>query len=122
VFFPVDIWFRAFVITLAVEMPIAAVLLRRYEPAWPRLLILILFANLASHPAVWFIFTQLFLIGTPEYVVAAETWAVGAEALFYWAALRGLSARRAITVSLVANVASFLVGRVLVAVWPDLFW
>jgi hypothetical protein len=122
VFFPVDEWFRAFLLTLAVELPIAAVLLRRYEPAWPRLIVLLVFANLASHPAVWFIFTQWFLVGTWTYVLAAEGWAVGAEALFYWAAFRGVSVRRAIVVSLAANAASFLVGRLLVAVWPDLFW
>ena len=121
-FFPADVWFRAFVLTLAVELPIAGVLLRRYEPAWPRLLVLIVFANLASHPAVWFIFTQWFLVGTPEYVIAAEGWAVGIEALFYWAVFRGLSPGRALLVSLAANAASFLVGRVLVAAWPDLFW
>jgi hypothetical protein len=122
VFFPVDEWFRAFLLTLAVELPVAAALLRRFEPARPRLLILILFANLASHPAVWFVFTQLFLIGTPSYVLAAEGWAVAVEALFYWAAFRGVTVRRAIAVSLVANAASFLVGRLLVALWPDLFW
>jgi hypothetical protein len=120
VFFPVDIWFRAFVLTLAVELPIGAVLLRRFEPAWPRLLVLILFANLASHPAVWFIFTQLFLVGTPEYVVAAEGWAIGIEALFYWAVFRGLSPGRALLVSLAANAASFLLGRLLLTLWPDL--
>jgi hypothetical protein len=122
VFFPADIWFRAFLLTLAVELPIVALLLRRFEPSWPRLLVLILFANLASHPAVWFVFTQLFLMGTWSYVIAAEGWAVGTEALFYWAAFRGVSARRAVAVSLVANAASFLVGRLSVAVWPDLFW
>lgn len=120
-FFPVDAWFRAFLLTLAVELPIAAILLRRYEPAWPRLIVLVVFANLASHPAVWFIFTQLLLIGTPEYVLAAESWAVGVEALFYWAVFRGLSVRRAILVSLAANAASFLLGRFLVTIWPDLF-
>ena len=44
---------------------------------------LVVFANLITHPAVWFIFTQLFLVGTPEYVVTSEAWAVGLEALFY---------------------------------------
>ena len=121
-FFPVDEWFRAFLLTLAVELPIAAILLRRYEPAWPRLLVLLVFANLASHPAVWFIFTQWFLVGTPEYVVVAEGWAVGVEALFYWAAFRGVSIRRVLLISLTANAASFLVGRLLVTLWPDLLW
>ncbi len=121
-FFPVDEWLRAFLLTLAVELPIAALLLRRYEPSWPRLLLLVFFANLASHPAVWFIFTQWFLVGTPGYVIAAEGWAVGIEALFAWAVFRGLSARRALLVSLAANAASFLLGRLLLTIWPDLLW
>ena len=121
-FFPADIWFRAFVLTLLVEVPIVALLLRPYEPSRTRLVLLILFANLASHPAVWFLFTQWFLVGTPEYVIAAEGWAVGIEALFYWAVFRGLAPGRALLVSLAANAASFLLGRLLVAVWPDLFW
>ena len=120
-YFPVDLWFRAFLLTVLVEVPIVAFSLRRFEPSRPRLLLLILFANLASHPAVWFIFTQLFLVGTPEYLVAAESWAVAAEALFYWAAFRGLPVRRAIVVSLAANAASFIVGQLVSAAWPDLF-
>ena len=121
-YIPVDAWFRAFLLTLAVEVPIAALLLRRFEPSWPRLLVLVIFANLASHPAVWFVFTQLLLIGTPEYLVVAEGWAVTCEALFYWAAFRGLPVRRAIVTSLAANAASFLVGQLLAGGWPDLSW
>jgi hypothetical protein len=120
VFFPVDLWFRAFLLTVAVEVPIAAFLLRRFEPDRLRLVLLVLFANLASHPAVWFIFTQLFLIGTPEYLVAAEGWAVAAEAVFYWVAFRGLPVRWAIAISFVANAASFLLGELLAAAWPGL--
>jgi hypothetical protein len=122
VFIPVDVWFRAFLLTLLVEAPIAALMLRRWERSRPRLVALVVFANLASHPAVWFIFTQLFLIGTLEYVVAAEGWAVGCEALVYLAALRGLPVRRAIVASVVANVASFVVGALAAAWWPQLFW
>jgi hypothetical protein len=86
------------------------------------LLALVLFANLASHPAVWFIFSQPFLIGTPEYTLVVEGWAVACEAAFYFVVLRGLSLPRAILVSLAANAASFLVGRLVVALWPDSFW
>jgi hypothetical protein len=120
VFFPVDLWFRAFLLTVLVEVPLAAYLLRRSEPSRPRLFLLLLFANLASHPAVWFIFTQPFLIGTWEYLLAAEGWAVALEALFYWTAFPGLPARRAIAVSLAANAASFLAGQLVSAVRPDL--
>ena len=82
-FFPVEEWFPAFLLTLAVEIPVAVFLLRHADAALPRLVLLVVFANLATHPAVWFVFTQLFLVGTPEYVLAAEGWAFGAEALFY---------------------------------------
>lgn len=121
-YIPVDIWFRAFVVTVLVEAPIVVVLLRRFEPASSRLLALALFANLVSHPAVWFIFSQPLLIGTAEYAVVVETWAVAIEAVFYWLVVRGTPARWAIGASLVANAASFLLGRLLVAVAPDLFW
>jgi hypothetical protein len=121
-YIPVDLWFRAFLLTLVVEAPIVARLLRHWEPSWPRLLALVLFANLASHPAVWFVFTQLLLIGTPEYLVIAEGWAIGCEALFFWAAFRGVPVRRAIITSLAANAASFVVGWLVPAVWPELAW
>ena len=121
-FIPVEIWFRAFVLTLVVEAPVVALLLRRWEPSRPRLLVLIVFANLASHPAVWFVFSQLLDIGTRDYVLAVEAWAIACEALFYSAAIRGLPVRQAIVTSLVANTASYLVGLLAVALWPQLFW
>lgn len=119
-FIPVEVWLRAFLLTVAVEAPIVALLLRRWEPSLGRLLALVFFANLASHPAVWFIFSQPLLIGTPEYLLVVETWAVACEALFYWVAFRGLPVRRAILASLVANAASFLVGQLLFMLRPDL--
>lgn len=119
-FFPISAWFAAFVLTVVVEAPIVWVLARRAEPNVARLALLVLFANLVTHPAVWYVFTQLFLVGTPTYTLAAETWAITAEAVFYGVAIRGLGVRRAITVAVVANLASFLAGRVVGAFWPDL--
>ncbi len=120
-FFPASGWFVAFVLTIALEVPIAAFLLRRADPDLLRLGILIFFANLATHPIVWYVIPQVLLIDTPGYALAAETWAVAAEALLYWAAIRGLSARRAIGASLLANAASFAVGWAVGERWPDLF-
>lgn len=123
-FFPASEWFAAFLLTCAVEVPLVAVLLWRTRSGaaigLPRLVGLAFFANLASHPLVWFVFTQLYLVGTPEYLLAAEGWAFGIEALFYAVAVPGLAARGAIAVSLIANVASFLVGRLLLHVLPGL--
>jgi hypothetical protein len=112
-FFPISEWLPAFLVTLAVEVPIATYLLRRAEPDLPRRLLLVIFANLLTHPSVWFVFTQLFLIGTLEYTVAAEAWAVAIEALFYFVTIRGLGPRRALAVAFVANLASFAAGRVI---------
>lgn len=120
-YFPISGWFAAFVLTLAVEVPIVVYLMRRAEPNVVRLSILAVFANLATHPAVWYVFTQLFLVGTAGYTLAAETWAVAVEAVFYGVAVRGISARRAIGVSLAANLSSFAVGRLVGELWPELF-
>ena len=120
-FFPVSGWFAAFVITLAIEIPIVIVLLRRTEPNLVRLGILIVFANLATHPVVWFVITQLLLVGTLAYTLLAETWAIAAEAVFYRVAFRDLSARRALVVAIAANATSWLVGRLIGGVWPELF-
>ena len=120
-YFPVSDWFAAFAVTVAIELPIIAVLLRRIESDLVRLGILVVFANLATHLAVWYVVTQLLLVGSPGYTVVAETWAISAEAVFYWAAIRGLSARRALAISIVANVSSFVGRRVVGALRPDLF-
>jgi hypothetical protein len=120
-FFPVSDWFAAFALTVAVELPIAAYLLRRAEPALLRRVSLIVLANLATHPVVWFVITQLLLIGTPGYTLVAETWAIAAEAVFYGVMVRGLPARRAIAVAVAANAASFLTGRLIGSLSPDWF-
>jgi hypothetical protein len=110
---PVSSWFAAFALTLAVEVPLVLAMLRRVEPHLGRLAVLVVTVNLATHLVVWYVATQLLRVGTIEYVVAAETWAILAEALFYVAAIRGLTLGRAFLVSVIANLASFLVGRAL---------
>ncbi len=119
-FFPASAWFGAFVLTVLIEAPVVWLLVRRREPDVVRLGLLVVFANLATHPLIWFVFTQFFLVGTTEYVLAAEGWAVMAESAFWWATIRGLSVRRALAVGLTTNVASFLVGRLVVGLWPGL--
>jgi len=110
---PISSWFAAFALTLAVEVPLVLALLRRDEPSLARLGVLVVTVNLATHLVVWYVATQLFRVSTIEYVVAAEAWAILAEAVFYVAAIRSLTLARAVLVSVIANLASFLVGRVL---------
>ena len=119
-FFPASAWFSALVLTVLIEAPVVWLLLRRQEPNLIRLGLLVVFANLATHPVVWFVFTQLFLVGTLEYVVAAEGWAVVAESVFWWTTVRGSGVRRAVAVGIGANASSVLIGRLVVGAWPGL--
>jgi hypothetical protein len=121
VFFPAGDWFVAFMLTLAVEVPVATLLLRRDEPNLLRAAVLVVFANLVTHPLVWYVWSQVFLIGTPQYVIAAEAWAILAEAVFYAVVIRGIRPGRALLVAAVANVASFAVGRLVTQLWPEVF-
>jgi hypothetical protein len=118
-FFPAGDWFRAFLLTVIIEIPVATYLLRRDEPQPWRTAALVFFANLASHPMVWYVWTQVFLFGTPTFVVAAEAWAVVVEAVFYALAFRGLGSGRAVLISVVANAASFAIGRLVMQLFPE---
>jgi hypothetical protein len=118
-FFPASDWILAFVLTVALEVPVVLFVLRRVEPDLLRLAVLVAFANLATHPVVWYVISQLFLVGTPAFVIVAETWAIAAEALFFLAAIRGLALRQAVIVALAANVVSFLAGRLIGVLLPD---
>jgi hypothetical protein len=119
-FFPMSGWFAAFVLTIAVEVPIAIILLRAAEPRPVRAGGLAIFANLATHPVVWYVMTQLFLVGTVAYVVASEIWAVAIEAVLYRVAIVDLSWGRAALVAVAANAVSFALGRLVAQLAPDL--
>jgi hypothetical protein len=110
-YFPIDEWLAAFLLTVLVEAPIVVLIARRTEPDVLRLGALVLFANLATHPIVWFVITQILLVGTLSYVVVAETWAILAEAVFYAVTIGRLGWRAALAIAALANAASFLVGR-----------
>jgi hypothetical protein len=105
----ITLWFKAFLLTVLVETPLAAALLRPAEPRLPRRVALVLFANLASHPAVWFIFPALGLPYLPMLVLA-EAWAVLSEALFYRLVFEKTDAVEALGISALANGASFGIG------------
>lgn len=109
------LWARAFLITVAVESLIATPLLREGQTPvapLPRRLGVVCFAQVMSHPAVWFIFPALGLSYTTSLVLA-ETWAVVSELVFYRVVFPELPWKRAIAVSVLANAASFGVGTLL---------
>lgn len=111
------LWLKAFALTCLVEVPLAAWLFRGARQGPARRVGLAFFANLASHPAVWFVFPTLGLAYN-HAVALSECWAVASEAVFYALALDAdraappASARwlRAAGVALVVNGLSFAIG------------
>jgi hypothetical protein len=101
-------WLEAFMLTLALELPIASFGFRDAEPRVPRKLALIAYANLATHPLVWFVFARLeFAYATR--IAISELWAWLLEALFYRLVFC-VTTRRALAVSFIANAFSAVVG------------
>jgi hypothetical protein len=103
-------WLAAFVLTQAFEVP----LYLRAGAGWRTALL----ASTLTHPVVWFCFPLLGRTGLGYWgmVAAAETFAVGLEAL--WLSANGV--RRALSWSLLANATSVVGGLLIRSVfgWP----
>jgi len=110
--FWVTAWLRAFGLTLLVELPLAIWLLAPVEPKPMRRVAVVVLANLATHPLVWFLFPGLAL-GAATRFALSEAWAFGAETAIYLIVWPSLRPRRAALISLIANAASVAVGLVL---------
>ncbi len=109
-------WAKAFALTLGIECLVAVPLLARFarasaRPTFMRRLLAVWFGNLASHPAVWFVFPAL-LRGTAELSVQ-ESWAVLVEAALYGLVFPASGFRSALAVSALANAVSLSLGLVL---------
>ena len=103
----VELWLRAFAITLAVELAVAVPTLR--DRSWPTRIAAVVVANLASHPILWFVLLRLGLSFEVRHVLA-EVWAIGAELGIYVLVFPTIGVRRAAAVSLLANGGSLGVG------------
>ncbi|MBI5500517.1 MAG: hypothetical protein HY907_09750 [Deltaproteobacteria bacterium] len=106
-------WLKAFLLTLAIELPIVVPLLRAAEAGLARRVALAFFANLATHPVVWFVFPGIPIDGYTSLVLS-EIWAFITEAAFLVLVVRGLSIVRASLASLIANAGSCAAGLLLV--------
>lgn len=109
---PLGDWFVAFCLTLLFEAPIVLRFGRRACRAFARRLGVFLLANVASHPAVWFVFPRLGLSWAAATTLA-ELWAFGVEAGTFGLVFEQGRWRDAVLVSLAANAASFGCGAVL---------
>jgi len=112
----IEAWFRAFMLTLLIEALVAVPLLGA-EVSRPRRLAAAGFAQLLSHPAVWFIWPLLFR-SRAVYFAVAEAWAVLIEFLFYWFVFPHLAKTHALGISALANTVSVLVGLAVHQLFP----
>jgi hypothetical protein len=113
----VEAWLHAFVWTVVLETPVVVWLTRGEDFSTARRVAIAVFANLATHPLVWFVFLPdadpLFGLAGGTRLVLAETWALVIEAAVYFVVFRRLGVLRAFGVSLLANGFSFGVGLLL---------
>jgi hypothetical protein len=107
----VVLWARAFALTVGSEVLIATWFLPRDAPR-SRRLGAVVFANVASHPAVWFVFPELFARWEVALVLS-ELWALVSELLIYKLVFPALGWRNALAASALANGGSLLLGLVL---------
>ncbi|HET9954200.1 MAG TPA: hypothetical protein VFQ61_06840, partial [Polyangiaceae bacterium] len=110
-------WVHAFLITMTIELLVGVPLLGKSrpgaapDPLWRRAGAVV-FAQLASHPLVWFVLPELHLRRS-NYALVAETWAVVSELVLYRLVFVDLSWSRVLGVSALANGVSFAVGTFL---------
>jgi hypothetical protein len=101
-------WLHAFLLTTGVELAVAVPLLAP-GGSLPRRAATVCLAQLATHPAVWFIW-PLFAWPHSTYLLVAETFALLTEAVVYRLVFERLTWSRALAASALANAASVVVG------------
>lgn len=106
---PALFWPQLFALTVLLELPLVLWLTAEAEPSRARRAIIILGAQLATHPLVFFFFPALPLASF-QRLALSEIFACLCEAGLYAAAFRGLSLRRALGVAFLANGFSFGAG------------
>ena len=104
------LWFRAFLLTVAVEVPVVLALTRGSSASSGRRAFLVVAAQLMTHPLVWYVFPFLPNLPRSATFVMSELFAWAAEAAFYAAAGVTTSNLQAIAVSALANAASLTIG------------
>ncbi len=105
-------WLVAFGLTLSFEVPLVVWLLADTSLPMRRRVATAVFANLLTHPLVWFFFPQLPLSYAPQLAMS-ELWAFAGEALFYWTFASPITLGRASLTSLAANMTSFGFGWII---------
>jgi len=106
-------WLIGFALTVVLEAPWVLAGLRAFESNQTRRVLALLFANLLTHPLVWYLFPSMPLPRNLS-LAASELWAFGGECVFYATFVPRLTYRRAALLSFAANGTSFVIGRLIV--------
>lgn len=101
-------WLRAFLFTLAVEVPIFVLMVRGEVPAW-RAALAGAAGTCVTHPALWFLWSQIIADYT-LYIVTGEALVASIEAASFFVLARPSSFWTAIAASFLANGASYGLG------------
>jgi len=102
-------WLVAFLSTVCVELFVAVPLLAATGAPPARRAGVVVLANLATHPLVWFLFPEWVRLGSGR-LVAAELFALSVEGAAYLLVWPRLRFPRAFATSALANGASLAVG------------
>ncbi|MDP8225790.1 MAG: hypothetical protein P9L99_20690 [Candidatus Lernaella stagnicola] len=122
-------WFKAYLFTFAIEVPIFIFFARRYAKAW-QLAIAGAAGTAYTHPLLWFVwrdvvYSWFFHCGGREiirspytaYLVSGELLVCVLETFTFWAVPRAFGRRipfsLAVAASFIANAASFGVGQLM---------
>ena len=105
-----QIWFKAFVLTVAIEVPLVVALTASGEQPFRKRVGIAVLAQVVTHPLVWFLFP--FLPGMSRFttLTLSELWAWLGEAALYALTRLAPSTLRAVAISAFANAASLAIG------------
>lgn len=105
------LWLHFFAFTVIVEALVAFPMLGNSDKSIPRRIGAILIANFTTHPIVFFFLARVIHDRTAMTIIA-ESWAVLAETAVYALIFSNMKWSRALSVSALANAASFVLGSI----------
>jgi len=104
-------WIKAFLFTLAVELPIFVLLVRGKVPLW-RAALAGAAGTCVTHPCLWFVWPHVVQDYT-TYIVSGELLVATLESLSFFGLARPVRLPRAVAASFLANGASYGLGALL---------
>jgi hypothetical protein len=103
-------WLPAFLLTLAIEVPLALAILRARGTSRARIALVVALATIISHPLLTFVILPYFPGSFVTNVLAGEVVVVAIESIVLRVGLAPIRWPYAIAASATLNAASYLVG------------